>query len=120
MLRRRRRSRELEGGVRELKRLLERWSLQRRVEARSWGTCSSGAGSAPDRLQTRGTPKPRKAVVDDNPVGPIVEVDVKLGRPVDRTVHVGQNDVDLVGVAGRLAKERTPAPPAERSRAVVG
>jgi hypothetical protein len=76
--------------------------------------------STRDRLSARATPEPRKRIVDDDPIGSIIEINVTLRLAVDRTVHVGKDDVDDVGVVARFAEQGTTAAFAERSCAVVG
>ncbi len=69
-----------------------------------FGSSSSVIGIGLYGLHPAGSAESRKTIVDPGPLRAIVEEDMNLGRSVDRLSHVGQNDVDLLRVLGRLAE----------------
>src|SRR5262245_23393730 len=77
--------------------------------------------SAPlDGLQTAWSTKACQVVGDDRPGGPVVEVEMRLGNPIDRPIHVRERYVDDVRMTSRYAEQRASAVSAERATAVFG
>src|SRR5262249_11060313 len=72
------------------------------------------------RFQPARTSETWETVRDDRPRGTIVKVDVRLGSAIDRSFHIGERDIDDVGMARRHAEQGAAAAAAKRSAAVLG
>ena len=88
---------------------------------RSLGDAKSGvmATAELEWFGSGATSEAREPIVHEGPVYTVVEVHVKLGDAVDRSFHVGKNDIDMLGVPGRLAKKGASATAAEASRPML-
>src|ERR1051326_6714575 len=71
------------------------------------------------RFEAGRSPETREIVTDDRPGGAIVEVEVRLRKPVDGAVHVRERNVDDFGMPTRYAEERGAAATAKRAAAVL-
>jgi hypothetical protein len=71
------------------------------------------------RLYPRFSAKPRQVVVERHPVDTIRKVIMGLWRAIDFAFDIGQNNINVLWMIGRLAKERAAAHITERPPTMI-